>query len=281
MDMKSVYFREITFLMFFLFAACTTNRFYNTETPVLMDINDDKPAAVTGNVELWARIQRLEAQVAVKTFGRTYIAGGAMYHRSAGDVLTAPAFLPFPSTTAEYVSQSVYGHGALGRYFPIEFSQGGSSLHVLAGAGLGRTNLRYTYNYPGASTPSPFPMPTPPVVRNYDMYWQYNRIYLQGHYLVTGKSLRSTLGMRISRFQYFNGKIDSKIDEDEFIKIAKLDSESPFLLIEAPWEIGYHNNRRFFIGIGVINNIRTGGLPNMSNAMYVRTEIVLGPLLKN
>ncbi|MFN4081193.1 MAG: hypothetical protein ACK4NS_09850 [Saprospiraceae bacterium] len=279
--MKLVYFRAIIFCALSLLGACTANRFYNTETPVLMDINDNNRVVVSGNIEFAGRIRRLEGQAAVKTFGRTYLVGGAMIHQGVGDVLTAPSFFPSTAPTAEYVSRTVYGHGALGGYFPIELTQGVSSMHFLAGVGLGSTNLRYTYNYPGASTPSPFPMPVPPVVRNYDMYWQYNRIYLQGHYLVTGKSLRSTLGMRISRFQYFNGKIDSKIDEDEFIKIAKLDSESPFLLIEAPWEIGYHNNRRFFVGIGVINNIRTGGLPNMSNTMYVRTEIRLGPLLNN
>ena len=265
-------------LSLFIFEGCISSRFYNTETPILMDINDDNRMAMAANIEISAKTKRYEAQAAYNVSGRMYVAGGLMHHQSVGDVLPDPFFSVLPSITADYRSRTNYGHGAVGYYWPVELSQGVSAIHLLAGIGIGGTKLHYTYNYPALSVPSP--MPTFATVRNYDMSWQYSRLYLQGHYIVTGKSLRSTLGLRISRLQYFNGQIDSKIDTYEFYLIQKLDEKSPYALVEVPWEIGFHNNGRFFIGVGIINNVRTGGLPKMTNSMYIRSELALGKRLK-
>lgn len=141
------------------------------------------------------------------------VTGMLHYQSATGEILS-----PFANFSKDDFINLDYVEGAFGAKKMMKQSKLGLGLY--AGGGYGRVKNGYGGN----------------ITSNLD----YNKYFLQPTLLFHGEIAHFGLGIRISNLAFNKGQVDVAIPGDELREIGYIGDRSPFTIVEAGLQMGFH-----------------------------------------
>ncbi len=200
--------------------SCTSSRFYSPNTVNLPDIGQKGEGALSAGGFLSSNSSGWEAQAAYSPLSHLALSASFLHLRQKKEESAIFPPFPFPGSSGLSV-EGVTQFGEIGvGYYRFAGKQQEFLFSSYGLVGTGQVSNSYQ---PGG----------------YRARWSYWRYALQPGVRLRHRNFRMGAAFRFSWVAFDQGYIDARIDANELGRIYLLEAQSPFLLWEMFWTIGY------------------------------------------